>query len=77
MQDVDKVKTYLKLFTEICRRNLRLLDIFLKLYHLINVMQRVTWNCIDTSLHVLHNKTATLIQIPCFHQIINKNTIRV
>jgi hypothetical protein len=52
MQDVDKVKTYLKLFTEICRRNSRLLDIFLKLYHLINGMQRVTWNSIDTSLHV-------------------------
>jgi hypothetical protein len=74
MHDVNKVNTYLQLFTEICGRNSRLLDIFLKLYHLIYGMQRMTWNCIDTPLHVLYNNTATLIQIPCFDLIINKNT---
>lgn len=73
MHDVNSIETYLQLFTEICRSNFRLLDIFLKLYHLSGT-QRSTWNSIDTPLHVLHNNTATLIGIPCFDLIINKNT---
>lgn len=74
MADINKVQTYLQLFMEICRRNLTLLDIFLKLHCLIDGMQRTTWNCIDTPLHVLYNNTATLIRISCFDLIINKNT---
>lgn len=75
MAEVSKIVSYLQLFTEICRRNTRLLDIILELHHLINVIQRTTWNCIYTPLHVLHNNTATLIQIPCFDLIINQNAI--
>lgn len=56
-----KVQTYLQLYKQICRRNLRLLDISLKTHHLFHAMQRSVWKCIDAPLHVLHNNTTTMI----------------
>lgn len=64
--------TYLQLCMESCGRNPRFFNIFLELHHLFTVKQRAIWNCIDASLHVLDNYTATVVCTSCFDLNCNK-----